>query len=152
MSHRQGLHSDDRPYPGEPLCYCDEKPTPHTSEEAARLSIQDQNNLKEQSAKNAHSSDKVHAYVIRDATDFLDDTPKWGLVNQTEYMEDGRWISGMNLITSIEDVLDRAEQKGVPIIFESMLTSQQNINSVDIHNTKVNKGMGENNGVQKDVK
>ena len=24
MSHRQGLHSDDSPYPGEPLCYCDE--------------------------------------------------------------------------------------------------------------------------------
>lgn len=30
MSHRQGLHSDDSPYPGEPLCYCDEK-TPTTS-------------------------------------------------------------------------------------------------------------------------
>lgn len=25
--HRQGLHSDDRPYPNEPLCYCDQ-PTP----------------------------------------------------------------------------------------------------------------------------
>lgn len=22
--HRQGLHSDDKPYPGEPMCYCDQ--------------------------------------------------------------------------------------------------------------------------------
>lgn len=29
--HRQGLHSDDSPYPGEPMCYCD-KPTPTTNQ------------------------------------------------------------------------------------------------------------------------
>lgn len=29
MSHRQGLHSDDKPYPGEELCYCDEEVTPN---------------------------------------------------------------------------------------------------------------------------
>jgi hypothetical protein len=64
---------------------------------------------------------KLHALVIRDATDGLSDVPKWSMVSQTEYMEDGRWVSGMMLLTSIEDVLDRAEEQGVPIIFESML-------------------------------
>lgn len=34
MSHRQGLHSDDRPYPGEELCYCDEA-TPNTDSKDA---------------------------------------------------------------------------------------------------------------------
>jgi len=63
----------------------------------------------------------VHAYVIRDATEGLNDVPKWGMVAQTEYMEDGSWVSGLTLITSIEDVLDRAEKEGKPIIFESML-------------------------------
>ncbi len=51
---------------------------------------------------------KLHAYVIRDATH---DTPKWSIVAQSEYTEDGTWVSGMVLITSIEDVLDRAEKK-----------------------------------------
>lgn len=69
--------------------------------------------------------DEVHAYVIRDATDELDDVPKWSMVCQTEYMEDGRWISGMVLITSLEDVVARAEKAGKPIIFESMLTDSK---------------------------
>lgn len=76
--------------------------------------------------------DKIHAYVIRDATDDLPNTPKWSMVVQTEYMEDGRWISGMVLITSIEDVLDRAEKAGKPIIFESMLESPKKRGSTSV--------------------
>ena len=67
---------------------------------------------------------KLHAFVIRDATEGLPDAPKWSIVNQTEYFDDGQWVSGMNLITSIEDVLDRAEKLGVAIIFESMLLAE----------------------------
>jgi len=73
------------------------------------------------SDKAKDDSPKLQAYVIRDATEGLKDVPKYGIVCQTEYMENGQWISGMNLITSIEDVLERAEEKGVAIIFESML-------------------------------
>lgn len=36
MSHRIGLHSDDRPYPGEELCYCDEKTDRPTNKQSLR--------------------------------------------------------------------------------------------------------------------
>jgi len=58
---------------------------------------------------------KVVAYVIKKAG------KTWDMVCQTEYLEDGTWVMGMNLITSIGDVLDRAEKQGLNIFFESML-------------------------------
>lgn len=75
---------------------------------------------------NTSNKDEIHAFVIRDATDGLNDLPKWSMVAQSEYTEDGRWISGLILITSIQDVLDRAEKAGKPIIFESMLEDTPN--------------------------
>jgi hypothetical protein len=46
---------------------------------------------------------------------------KWDMVCVTEYTKNGDWISGMNMITSIDDVLDTAEKKKLNIVFESML-------------------------------
>ena len=40
----------------------------------------------------------------------------WGVVNMTRLLEDGTWECGKNLITSIENVVEQAEQKNVPII------------------------------------
>ena len=60
---------------------------------------------------------KLHAYVIAKPFGAKD----WSMVVQTEYFDDGTWVSGMNLITSIDDVLDRAEKKGIIVVFESML-------------------------------
>ena len=45
----------------------------------------------------------------------------WDMVNVTEYLSDDTWCCGMNLLTSIDDVLDTAEKNGLTIIFESML-------------------------------
>lgn len=58
---------------------------------------------------------RVVAYVINKID------KDWSMVNQTEYLDDGTWVCGMNLITSIDDVLDRAEKLGLNIIFESKL-------------------------------
>ena len=43
------------------------------------------------------------------------------IVNVTELKKNGEWMIGMNLITSIEDVLERAEKEGLNIIFEKTL-------------------------------
>lgn len=58
---------------------------------------------------------KVVAYVINKVG------KTWDIVSQTEYLEDGTWIMGMSIVTSIDDVLKRAEAKKLNIIFESML-------------------------------
>lgn len=39
MSHRIGLHSDDSPYEGEELCYCDESTPPNTDNTELRKQI-----------------------------------------------------------------------------------------------------------------
>lgn len=57
---------------------------------------------------------KVVALVIKKTGEDWSD-----MVCETEYLEDGTWICGMNLITGIEEVLDRAEKEGLNIIFES---------------------------------
>jgi hypothetical protein len=45
---------------------------------------------------------------------------KWDTVCATEYRANGEWMCGMNMITSIEDVLNTAEKnKGVVVDFES---------------------------------
>lgn len=45
----------------------------------------------------------------------------WKMCCVTEYTEDNVWHSGMNFITSVEDVLKTAEERGLNIIFEKML-------------------------------
>ena len=45
----------------------------------------------------------------------------WGMVNMTELTTDGKWILGMNLITSIEEVIKTSIEKGVPIITREVL-------------------------------
>jgi hypothetical protein len=49
---------------------------------------------------------------------------KWDIVNMTELMKDGTWMSGMNLITSIEDVVERADKENVPIITRKYLETK----------------------------
>ena len=45
----------------------------------------------------------------------------WLDVCVTEYKKDGTWILGMNLVTSLKDVMDTAEKNKLSIIFESVL-------------------------------
>jgi hypothetical protein len=68
--------------------------------------------------------EKIKAFVIEPSPDGT-----WDIVNVTELMEDGAWMSGMNLITSIEDVVERADKENVPIItrryLETKLTDEK---------------------------
>ena len=44
-------------------------------------------------------------------------TKKWdGLVNLTTLTKDGKWMCGINLLTSLQDIVERADQWGLPII------------------------------------
>ena len=43
----------------------------------------------------------------------------------SEYRANGKWMCGMNFITSIEDVLDTAEKEKLNIIFESVLRDKK---------------------------
>lgn len=64
--------------------------------------------------------DKLKALVI-------DKDPvrkNWGIVNVTELTEDGKWHCGLNLITSIEDAVERAEKENVPIITRKYLETK----------------------------
>ena len=54
--------------------------------------------------------EKLVAYVIEPVDG------KWDMVCQTEYFDNGRWIIGMNLLTSLEDVVERAYKKKINII------------------------------------
>lgn len=49
---------------------------------------------------------------------------KWSIVNQTEYYSDGTWVCGLNLITSIEDVVERANELKINIIPISCLRKE----------------------------
>jgi len=59
---------------------------------------------------------KLKALVIYPIPNSNNKTEKWGIVNMTELMEDEEWICGLNLITSIEDVVEKADKENVPII------------------------------------
>jgi hypothetical protein len=65
--------------------------------------------------------EKIKALVIEPG---LDD--KWDIVNVTELMEDGTWVAGMNLVTSLEDVVERAAKENVPIITRKYLETKLN--------------------------
>jgi len=54
--------------------------------------------------------EKLVAYVIEPIDE------KWDMVCQTEYYDNGKWIIGMNLLTSLEDVVERANKKKLTII------------------------------------
>jgi hypothetical protein len=49
----------------------------------------------------------------------------WGTVCVTEYLKDGTWVCGMNLITTVENVLDEAYKRKISIIPESCLETSQ---------------------------
>jgi len=55
--------------------------------------------------------DKIKALIIQPGPD-----NDWTIVNMTELTEDGKWKIGLNYITSIEDVVELADKKGVPIM------------------------------------
>jgi hypothetical protein len=58
------------------------------------------------------NEDKLRAFVIEpDPTN-----GSWGMVCLTKLTEDGVWHCGINLITSIEDVIEQANNENVPII------------------------------------
>ena len=59
--------------------------------------------------------EKLVAYVVSPVE------KDWSIVNQTEYFDNGRWVIGMNLITSLEDVMQRAWDEKVNVIPESCL-------------------------------
>ena len=62
---------------------------------------------------------ELKAYVLKPFDE------KWDCVCVTEYMSDGFWICGMNLITSLADAIKTAEEKGVCVMFESMLKKEE---------------------------
>jgi len=70
--------------------------------------------------------EKIKAFVIEPISD-----GEWHIVNMTELMEDGKWMCGLNLITSIEDVVERADKKNVPIITRKYLETIRNKRSVN---------------------
>jgi len=41
---------------------------------------------------------------------------KWDMVNMTKLTEDGVWHCGLNIITSIEYVIEQADKENVPVI------------------------------------
>lgn len=45
----------------------------------------------------------------------------WDIVNMTELTEDGKWLCGLNFITSIKDVVERADKENVPIFTRKYL-------------------------------
>lgn len=47
------------------------------------------------------------------------------MVCMTELMSDGKWRCGLMVITSIDDVLDRAEKEHLPIIMEATMRSKE---------------------------
>ena len=49
---------------------------------------------------------------------------EWRMVRMTELFEDGTWRNGLNYITSIEDVVERAEKENVPIITRKFLETR----------------------------
>jgi len=53
---------------------------------------------------------KLVAYIIEPIRG------RFEMVNQTEYFDDGTWLTGMNLITSLEDVFERAWKKKINVI------------------------------------
>lgn len=61
-------------------------------------------------------NENIKAFVIRKVKN------DWRMVCLTEITKDGEWACGMNLITSIDEVLDEAEKNNLPIIFEKTLT------------------------------
>ena len=62
--------------------------------------------------------DEVMALVIKyNPGDML-------MVCMTELMFDGRWRSGMMLITSVEDIFERAKKEHLPIIMEATIESE----------------------------
>lgn len=58
--------------------------------------------------------DKLKAYVVEPLE------KDWSMVNQTEYFESGKWVIGMNLITSLEDVMQRAFEQKIAVLPQSM--------------------------------
>ena len=62
--------------------------------------------------------DNIRALIIRKAN--IDRKEKgWGTVCCTELLNDGTWMCGLNIITSIDAVLDESEKKGIVVGFES---------------------------------
>ena len=60
---------------------------------------------------------KLKALVIeRDSVN-----QKWDIVNMTELTEDDVWHCGANIITNIEDVIERAEKENVPVITRKIM-------------------------------
>jgi len=41
---------------------------------------------------------------------------KWEMVCQTEYYDSGKWVTGMVLMTSLEDVIEKANKQKLNII------------------------------------
>jgi hypothetical protein len=57
---------------------------------------------------------KLKAYVIEKTAPDKNGNA-WGIVNCTELTDDGVWHLGLTLITSIEDVAEKAAEAKVPI-------------------------------------
>lgn len=65
--------------------------------------------------------EKLKAYIVEPVEE------DWSMVNQTEYFENGRWVIGMNLITSLEDVMKRAYKKKIAVLPQSMFEEKDNL-------------------------
>ena len=63
---------------------------------------------------------KLKAYVVEPIDG------DWSMVNQTEYFEDGRWVIGLVLITSLEDVMKSAWKQKVAVLPQSILERLNN--------------------------
>jgi hypothetical protein len=61
-----------------------------------------------------HRPDDVVALVLKSHDD-------WNSCCVTEYLRDGTWVCGMNLITSLAEAVKDAENRGLSIIFEKKL-------------------------------
>lgn len=63
--------------------------------------------------------EKLTAYIVEPVKE------DWSIVNQTEYFESGRWVIGMNLITSLKDVMKRAYEKKIAVLPQSMFEEKE---------------------------
>jgi hypothetical protein len=63
--------------------------------------------------------EKIKVFVIEPILD-----GEWDIVNMNVLMEDGTWGLGMNLITSLENMVELADKENVPIITRKYLETK----------------------------
>lgn len=108
MSHRQGLHSDDSPYPGEPLCYCDEKtPTTSTPTDLDNSIIGCCGGGLNRHEVCSHVKDYIQAEIVKARTDEAADIHKMGFDILMEKGAASVVVGG----TELDKLLNQIERK-----------------------------------------